>query len=129
MKRYLRCKDENCPHENEAIAKDWIRDNMPISKTGFNASDLDLIIWNNISRKFCILEFKTNMGSMKPFQYTFFGRLNKWIKEGIKSDEENWNYLDFNLITFEKYSFDDGKALLNGEPITAEEFYDKFNLL
>lgn len=129
MKRYLRCSNLDCPHENEAIAKDWIRENMPNSNQGYMASDIDLIVWNYITRKFAILEFKTNMGTIKPFQYTFFAKLNKWIKEGIKSDEENWKYLELNLITFENYSFDDGKAWLNGEPITADEFYNRFNFL
>ena len=40
------CNDPNCPHERSKKFNDWIRKNLPSSKTGLLATDLDFILLN-----------------------------------------------------------------------------------
>lgn len=118
QRRKFYCSDINCPHENLKKTSDWIREKLPDSHTGFSVSDLDFIVWNWKAKKVMLLELKTNNATCGKAQHMMWRNLNQWIKTGITKD---WQYLGFNLLTFEKSSFADGKAFLNNNEISEED--------
>jgi hypothetical protein len=95
----------------------WIREKLPDSATGFSVSDLDFILWNWKHKKVMFLEIKTRNSRPRPNQKEMWRNLNRWVSKGI---DEDWSYLGFHLITFEKTFFDDGKCFLNYNEINEE---------
>lgn len=103
----------------------WVRENLPDSSSGYMASDLDFIFWNYKTKKVMLIEIKTRSANVKTWQKTMWSNINKWLKNGIDND---WTYLGFNLIQFEKTNFDDGKCFLNGKEICEKELIKFLNL-
>jgi hypothetical protein len=99
----------------------WVRNRLPDSNTGFSVSDLDFILWNWKTKKVMMLEIKTRNSYPRKGQKMMWRNINKWIKKGIDDD---WTYLDFNLITFENTNFEDGKCFLNNNEIKEEELIE-----
>jgi len=103
----------------------WIRKKLPDSSTGFSVSDLDFILWNWKTKKVMMLEIKTRNSKPRVGQKIMWQNINQWIKNGIDDD---WKYLGFHLIVFEKTDFTDGKCYLNNKEITEKELINFLSL-
>lgn len=103
---------------------DWIRQNMPDSKTGYMATDVDFVLYNYKTKNVVILEVKTRNGDVYEWQKIFYKNLDKWIRKGISDD---WTYHGVHLIQFENTCFDDGKCFLDREEISEQEFINRFS--
>lgn len=112
-----KCTNPDCPHEKYKKFNNWTRNNLPDSKTGFLVSDLDLILYNYITRKFILLEIKT----FNKIQPTWQKLMFKFIDECFKKEANNFEYLGLHLIKFEKTIFDDGLVTLDGQAISEQE--------
>ena len=88
----------------------WIRANLPDSKTGFMVTDLDFVVFNYKTKKLMFLEIKTRNSRPKEWQHQIFKNLHRWIKNGIDDD---WTYLGYHLIQFENTNFKDGKVFFD----------------
>lgn len=119
----------------------WIRDNLPDSRTGFLASDLDFIVENWRSKKIAFLEIKThrkNIEKKQKWQKILFSNIDRWVRRGI-CEEKSWKYMGFFILLFDKTSFQDGKAWiaqidgmnafrnLKWRLISEQEVIDKFS--
>jgi hypothetical protein len=106
----------------------WIRQNLPDSETGFEASDVDMILFNYKTKRMAILEIKTHGADMKFWQKDFLNNLSRWIKTGMLAEQDGWKFYGYFFIQFEHTYFDDGKAFLNGKEVTEEELIQKLSL-
>ena len=93
----------------------WVRQNLPDSSTGYMVTDIDYFVRNYKTKKIAILEVKTRGSRMPEFQRRGFEDLGRWITQGI---DQGWQYMGFYLLVFEKTSFADGRAWLNGIQIS-----------
>lgn len=103
----------------------WVRENLPDSKTGFMASDLDFFLWNYKTKKLIMLELKTYGRKPKRWQEIMWLNMEKWITNGIDSD---WEFRGYHLIQFEKTNFENGKCYLDGKEITEKELIEFLSL-
>lgn len=117
-KRYLKCADKNCPHENRLKFNDWMREKCPDSNTGFICTDLDFLISHFKKKKFMLLEVKTNMGKLSDSQRQTYVWLHKTINH---SRNKEYEYCGIHLIQFEKFCFDDGKCFLDRKEISESD--------
>jgi hypothetical protein len=97
----------------------WIRENLPDSKTGFMATDVDFFLFNYKKRTVSIIEVKTYGSHIKTWQQKFYNNLHQWIREGVKYN--GWNYKGFYFIQFENTCFDDGWCKINHKKVTENE--------
>ena len=102
----------------------WVRDNLPKSNTGFSVSDLDFIMWNWKTNHVMLLEIKTLNAVPRKGQHLMWQRLHKWIGAGIDDD---WTYLGFHLIRFERTNFLDGRVFFDHDEVTEEELIQKLS--
>ena len=109
-------------HTRDLTMSSWIRKNLPDSKIGYLVSDLDFILFNYKTKKIMFLEVKTRGATIKIWQRDLFKNLNKWILKGISDD---WIYLGFHLLCFEKTCFTDGRAYFDNKIISEDEFIKK----
>ena len=132
IKRRLHCNNPDCPHEKLLFFSEWMRFNLPDSRTGYLVTDIDRIKGDTDSvgdgEVFAVENWKTNnvmLLEVKSFsaecgvgQKMLFDKINKWIKRGV---DDNWNYHGFNYIKFENSNFNDGDVFFNGKEITEDE--------
>jgi hypothetical protein len=105
----------------------WIREKLPDSFTGFLVSDLDFIIENYKTKKIMLIETKTNNGELREWQKRLFKNIDKWLKRG--TEEEDWEYLGFHVIQFEKTGFHDGKCYFDNVEILETELIKKLSIV
>lgn len=118
-KRHIKCKAQNCPHEELKKFSDWIRVKLPESKTGYMVTDLDFILYNYKTKRIAFLEVKTRNYETKTWQKMFFTELAEWIRKGT-----SWEFLGYHEIKFENTDFEDGKVYLDNNEITEKELVD-----
>ena len=113
-------------HTRDLTFSGWIRENLPDSSTGLLVTDLDFIVYNWKKKKILLLEIKTRNTPLKNWQQRLFDKLSKWIAKGIDDD---WTYLGFHTLKFEKTFFNDGKCYLDNKLISEKDLIEKFNKL
>ena len=96
----------------------WLRDFYLPHTSGFIASDVDFVLYDYVKKKVALVEVKTKNARFEWWQEKFYESLDKWISAGI---DEDWEYVGFYLVQFEKNFFDDGECKLNGVVRTEEE--------
>jgi len=72
-------------------------------------SDLDFILFNIKTKRYCCLEQKQYGKKLSKWQLILYHNLGKWIARGIGNDAK---WLGFYIVTFRGESFDDGGATL-----------------
>lgn len=102
---------------------DWIGKNLPSAKSGFTATDLDLIVRDK-SGRIMLIETKRRLADMKEHQRITFQILHEALKRlngetiNVKAFNSKMNikvdYRGFKLIQFENTSFEDGSVFVNG---------------
>jgi hypothetical protein len=97
-----------------------MRINLPDSCFYFYPTDVDNLftIQNGMINRIMMLEVKRNNKQIPQWQKICFDRIDKWIKKGIEKD---WEYSGFHYLTFEHYSFTDGKCYFDGIEKTEQE--------
>lgn len=106
----------------------WIRDELPSSKTAFMVSDLDFILWNYRSKRMMFIEVKTNSHDVFKFQRIMFTQMAKWIQRGIDQYRDGWSFLGYHEIVFERKNFQDGKCWLNKREVTEQQLIEFLSL-
>ena len=105
----------------------WYKENLPPSSTGLLITDIDWLLYNHITKRFMLIEEKTNGANVEFPQSKIFTFLHNVIKEGIKNNAD-YQYMGFHTIVFENYTFDDGKCFWDGEEITQDELIAKLSI-
>ncbi len=86
---------------------------------GFTFIDIDTILRNYQRKTFALLEVKTKQAPLSTAQTHIFNELDGALKRGVG---DGWTYLGFYILSFEKTSFEDGKAFLNDTEVSEDEF-------
>jgi hypothetical protein len=86
---------------------------------GFTYVNFDAIIRNYHKKTFALLEIKCKQAPLSYAQGKIFNEIDAALRRGMG---DGWQYLGFYILQFENTSFDDGKAFLNGQEITGDEF-------
>lgn len=86
---------------------------------GFTFIDIDTILRNYEKQTFALLEVKCKQAGLSYAQKKIFNEIDAALRRGMG---DGWQYLGFYILQFENTSFDDGKAWLNGQEITGEDF-------
>jgi len=108
----------------------WIRENLPDSKTGFLVSDLDFILYSRSSKSIMWLEVKTRNKriSFDHWQYRLFTDLAKCLRLGMKTFLPDWYFMGYHNIRFENTFFNDGKVYFDDREISEEELRDRLSI-
>lgn len=106
----------------------WIRQQMPDSKTGFIASDIDMIFANYKTRRYCLIEFKCRMQAPGYSQKALLNEIHTQLRAAPRT-ANFWKYCGLYLIQFEADRFNNGKVYLNGIETTETGLIDFFNKL
>jgi hypothetical protein len=113
---------KGCPHERDYAFSDWMRANLPDSKTGMQIVDLDFVIYNYKTKKLLIIEqklFKEKYdGKNVSFAQREFLMLVKKVFSQLKNVKDGWEFLDVHLIQFDAYDFSTGKCYLDNKEIS-----------
>lgn len=125
VNRKLKCVNPDCPHEKLFYFSDWVRENLPDSKTGFMVSDIDFVFVDRQSKKILLLEVKTNGKPVPTWQRQMFEVFHKAMRLCMP---KGWQYLQYNLLVFEKDSFKNGKVYLNNKEITEQDLINFLSL-
>lgn len=86
---------------------------------GFTFIDIDTILRNHEKQTFALLEIKCKAAPLSYAQAKIFNELNEFLERGTCC---GWTYVGFFLLQFENTSFEDGKAFLNEQEITDDDF-------
>ena len=86
---------------------------------GFTFIDIDTIVRNYEKQTFALLEIKCKQASLSYAQQKTFNEMDEFLRRGSCC---GWTYIGFHLLQFENTSFDNGKAFLNGQEITGDDF-------
>lgn len=106
--------------ERNLFFSGWIRKNLPDSKDGFTATDLDFFFRNYKTKSLMLIEVKTHGGEMHYGQKESLTLLDKIIERGCPAD---WRYHGFHVVTFSGTDFTepvyyDGQLISEDELIT-----------
>lgn len=96
----------------------WVRANLPDSKTGYMASDLDFLLYNYKTRKVALCEIKQYNKQIASWQMQMLSFLENCIKNG---KPDGWEFIGLFVIRFEVMNFGDGRVWLNGDESSEEE--------
>lgn len=96
----------------------WVRKNLPDSKTGYMASDLDFLLYNYRTRKVALVEVKQYNKQIASWQMRMLSFLENCIKDG---KPEGWEFVGLFIIRFEVTGFSDGRVFVNGDESSEEE--------
>lgn len=102
----------------------WVKDNLPDSSTGYMVSDLDFVFYDYIRKKIALVEVKQYNKIIDTWQDNVFKFLKNCIKKGKPDD---WEFMGYFVVRFEKTNFKDGKVYLNGTESSEEEIIKKFS--
>ena len=105
----------------------WYRDNLPDSSSGLLITDIDWLFFNHITKRFMLIEEKTNGAQVAFPQSKIFTFLHNVILEGIKNNAD-YQYMGFHTIVFENTTFENGKCYWDNEEITADELIAKLSI-
>jgi len=98
---------------------------LPDSSTGFVVSDIDFVLCNYKAKTIILLEVKTRNAVVSNSQNNLFTNIDRWLRKGIDQD---WIYLGFHSIRFEKTFFNDGRCYFDGKEVTELELKSKLSL-
>lgn len=87
----------------------WIRENCDSTQSGFTATDLDFFIRNFKSKKYVLLETKTNNALLRFGQFMALKDLDAIHKN---STFEGLKYCGLYYLIFERTNPDDGRTYL-----------------
>jgi hypothetical protein len=124
--RKIRCNlgTKGCPHERQMAFNDWIRKELPDSKTGFITLDIDHIFINLNSKKLLIIEKKTfnaKFNTEVDFAQKQFLLMIRKIFMQLPNIIEGWKFLDIHLIQFDGFDFETGDVYFDGNKIEEQE--------
>lgn len=91
---------------------------------GFTFTDIDGIIRNYAKQTLCLIEVKTYQNALTYSQEKVFNELDTFLKNGVCC---GWKYKGFLKIVFERTSFENSKAWINGKEVTKKQFTDMLN--
>ena len=103
---------------NEGFSKFMYRFVSKANK-GFTFIDCDAILRNYEKQTFSLLEIKCKQACLSYAQKKTFNEIDAALRRGVG---DGWTYVGFFVLQFENTSFDDGKAWINSQEITAEDF-------
>tara|TARA_R100001163_G_C5063390_1_gene200675 strand:- start:1535 stop:1942 length:408 start_codon:yes stop_codon:yes gene_type:complete len=110
----------------------WIRNNLPDTKTGFTAFDVDFILFNYRTKNIMIIEEKTNNSDLTYGQLKFLQRLDKIFEKGCLPN--GYKYKGYYTLIFENNGFDNGNTFIvqnkisdKKQLITENEFIEFVN--
>jgi hypothetical protein len=81
---------------------------------GFTFIDIDTILRNHERQTFALLEIKCKAAPLSYAQSKIFNEMDEFLRRGV--------CCGFFVLQFENTSFDNGKAFLNGQEITGDDF-------
>ena len=119
-------KHKTLKHEFTDDIDAWIRTKMPDSKTGFIATDIDMVFANYTTKRFCLIEFKCRMQKPGYSQAALLKEIHSQLKSTQKT-AKFWQYCGLHLIQFEVDRFKNGKVFLNGAETTETALIEFFN--
>lgn len=86
---------------------------------GFTFIDIDTILRNYEKQTFALLEIKCKQAPLSYAQSKIFKEIDFFLRRGVSN---GWTYVGFYLLQFENTSFETGKAFLNGQEVTSDDF-------
>ena len=118
MTQYSRTAKETPYSGNEAFS-DFMYKFRSDANKGFVFIDIDTILRNYHKQTIALLEIKCKTAPLSYAQEKTFNEIDAALKRGMG---DGWQYIGFFLLQFEHTSFDNGKAWLNEQLITGDEF-------
>jgi hypothetical protein len=89
------------------------------ANSGFTFVDIDTILRNYEKQTFALMEVKCKQSPLSYAQKKIFNEIDQALRRGTG---DGWTYVGFYVLSFENTSFDDGKAFINGQEISGDEF-------
>jgi hypothetical protein len=107
-------------NKRSLVFSQWIRTNLPDSKTGYCVTNQDWIFWNWKTRTILLCEEKTHNGEISIwFRRLIRDVLHPALEEYCKKN--NITYKGYHLIQFENESPDDGKLYIDRKESTRDD--------
>lgn len=91
----------------EQFFSNWLFTNLPKSSEGTIISNIDYVICDYKTKKFFLLELKTNGNQMKYRQKSLYNMIHKRLRRTNKGVDD-WTFVWTYCICFAWTNFDDG---------------------
>lgn len=111
----------------ERFFSNWLFENLPNSDTWMLIMDIDFVLSNYKTKKFCFIELKTRWNEVTYSQKQMYNIIHKRLLRTNWKDW--WKYEWTHLIRFEKDNFDDWYCELNWKFIKEYELIFKIEEL
>ena len=120
-------RQKYCGQSHEIFSQ-WIRDECPDSKTGYQVSDLDFILWNDRKKTLMLLEVKINNAAMKEWQAKLFRRLDALFYR--VAPDAGIKYLGLHYVTFTgaDCDFKNGECYFDNERVSEDQLRELLSI-
>lgn len=110
---------QNNKYEREF--SNFIKDSLPSSSEWMWVTDIDFVLYNKATKKFCMIELKTRGNTMKEWQKEIYAEIHKRLK--FTNSKSSMQYVWTYCVEFEGTDFIDWRVWIYGSGIKKTEVF------
>lgn len=105
----------------ERYFSNFLSDVLPSSKEWMWISDIDFVLYNKASSKFCMIELKTRGNTMAEWQKEIYREIHKRLVH--TNEQSKMKFIGTYCIEFDGADFEDWRVWITGSWIERTEVY------
>lgn len=110
---------QNNKYEREF--SNFIKDSLPSSSEWMWVTDIDFVLYNKATKKFCMIELKTRGNTMKEWQKEIYWEIHRRLKH--TNSKSSMQYVWTYCVEFDWENFEDWRVWIYGSGIKKTEVF------